>query len=335
MITLCEPDPAVAAWLAVRLGPTRLVTHVSAIGDASLVVLGPGVEFEKALLFAENFPMPIVLLRDVVSADLIQRAEAVGILGVAATGEADRLSGHRAGRIVTVFAAKDGCGKTTLATNLAVALNDGGRRRVCLLDLDLSFGDLASALRLEPDRTLADAIASGATTPYRSGLDCVLATVGPGEAEQIADTAVGTLLARLRSQYEYLVVDTEARFTPHAVAALDAADHHVLVTTPDRPALKNLRTTLDILDVLVRPHRPRSIVCNRVAPDTGPSPPDLETVLKAPIACLVPAHRAVLASVNAGVPLYLADPGHEASRAIRTFAETRLVASSRCPHHPE
>jgi pilus assembly protein CpaE len=69
------------------------------------------------------------------------------------------------GQIITVFAAKGGCGKTTLASNLAVVLHNGGARRVCLVDLDLESGDLASTLGLIPARSLANAI------PYAGELD--------------------------------------------------------------------------------------------------------------------------------------------------------------------
>ena len=65
------------------------------------------------------------------------------------------------GILVTVFSAKGGCGKTTLSTNLAVALTEGGRNRVCLVDLDLSFGDVAIALQLFPAHTIADAVSLG------------------------------------------------------------------------------------------------------------------------------------------------------------------------------
>src|SRR4029079_12232525 len=61
-------------------------------------------------------------------------------------------------KLVTVFSAKGGCGKTTLATNLAAALADRGRREVCLVDLDLAFGDVAIALQLFPAHTIADAV---------------------------------------------------------------------------------------------------------------------------------------------------------------------------------
>ncbi len=62
---------------------------------------------------------------------------------------------------MTVFSAKGGCGKTTLATNMAAALADRGRREVCLVDLDLAFGDVAIALQLFPAHTIADAVPLG------------------------------------------------------------------------------------------------------------------------------------------------------------------------------
>ena len=64
-------------------------------------------------------------------------------------------------RVITVFAAKGGCGKTTLATNIAVALAAGGARRVGLIDLDLAFGDVAIMLQLVPERSIADAVGLG------------------------------------------------------------------------------------------------------------------------------------------------------------------------------
>jgi MinD-like ATPase involved in chromosome partitioning or flagellar assembly len=82
---------------------------------------------------------------------------------------------------------KGGCGKTTLATNLAVVLHDSGARRFCLVDLDLESGDIASTLGLIPARSLADAIPYAGEfdagrivslmTSFRVGLDCLLAAV--------------------------------------------------------------------------------------------------------------------------------------------------------------
>ena len=45
-------------------------------------------------------------------------------------------------KVISVFSPKGGVGKTTVAVNLALALTDRGARRVCLVDLDLAFGDV-------------------------------------------------------------------------------------------------------------------------------------------------------------------------------------------------
>src|SRR5262245_12987222 len=75
----------------------------------------------------------------------------------ATTGSgAPEAPGDRPGEIITVFSAKGGCGKTFLATNLAVALAAGGSE-VALVDLDLHFGDVAIVLQLFPTRTIQDA----------------------------------------------------------------------------------------------------------------------------------------------------------------------------------
>src|SRR5688500_20272422 len=81
----------------------------------------------------------------------IDMRETVG--GAQADGD-----GAKRGVLVTVCSAKGGCGKTTVATNLAAALADGGRHQVCLVDLDLAFGDVAIALQLFPAHTIADAV---------------------------------------------------------------------------------------------------------------------------------------------------------------------------------
>src|ERR1035441_5204620 len=107
------------------------------------------------------------------------------------------------GRIVTVFAAKGGCGKTTLSVNLGVALARGTGQRVCIVDLDLAFGDVAVSVQLDPARTVVDALpmtghldttgAASLLTRYRPGLEMLLAPVTPGDAEKIPPAVVGEL----------------------------------------------------------------------------------------------------------------------------------------------
>jgi pilus assembly protein CpaE len=233
--------------------------------------------------------------------------------------------------VITVFSPKGGSGKTTIATNLSIALNRTGRR-VCLIDLDLEFGDVAISLRLTPVRTLVDAVVAEAgyahgdvqalVIAYADGMDCILAPVEPGEAGKIPVKLVTDLVGQLRERYDYIVIDTPSQFSEHVLAALDVSDHHVLLTNPEFPALKNLRLTLDMFDLLGYDPGRRSIIFNRDDAAVGLTAADAEAALNSPLAVHVPASRDVTASINRGVPIVAAKPDHPVSAAIRGFARS-------------
>lgn len=353
MTIVCEPDAWAAQVLAAAIGADARTVPVLSKVPALLaevvgrcpVVIGAGVELEEALRFtallvAEHPDARVVLVRRQPSEAETVRATAAGAFAVVDVRAHDQIAQACAraaqpdaeGQILTVFAAKAGYGKTTLATNLALALRAGGARRVCLLDLDLECGDIASVLDLSTTRTLAQLIGPGTigellasgelvTTSERTGLDCILAPVAPGDAERIRPARIGQLLRALASRYDAVVVDLPARFSPVVLTALDSAHHHILVATPERPALKNLRSTLDILDLLGYSRSARSVLFNRSDLAATITAAEVAAVVRGPIAAHVPSSREVPASINQGMPLMAAQPGHPVSVAIQHFAE--------------
>lgn len=366
MTIVCEPDQQYAGRLAAELGTPVLVVPqltaaeeaLSGTGDRPVLVIGPSLELETSLAFSAGLALArpdvrIVLVRTMPSDRTIRRAMSAGVREVVAAGnlsgiaEAVRraagtpIPAPGSGRIVTVFSAKGGAGKTTLATNLAAVLHDGGRRKVCLLDLDLTFGDVASTLALEPSRSVVDALdragdldasdVAGLVTVFRPGFDCILAPPGPGEGARVPAVLVAELLAVLPNEYDYVVVDTPAQLSSHVLTALDAAHHQVLLTTPERPSLKNLRLTLDMCDLLGYPREVRAIVVNRSDSRVGLSQTEVEDLVRNPIAGHLPSRRDVPASINRGVPLALSDPDHVVSLAIRRLATDHLMPAAAVP----
>jgi pilus assembly protein CpaE len=246
---------------------------------------------------------------------------------------------RQSGKVITVFAPKGGTGKTTISTNLAAALYADGTRRVCLVDLDLEFGDVAISLGLTPVNTLADAVTtqvSGSisaalallTTQYRPGLDCILAPIEPGDAEKIPTQLVSDLLNLLRETYEYVVVDTPSQLSEKVLAALDVSDHFVLLANPELPSLKNLRLTLDMLDLLGYKRDARAIVFNRADTAAGLSVTEVQDALKSEVAAEVPASRDVPWSINNGEPIVTAKPDHPVSVAIKEFANSAILGEA-------
>jgi Flp pilus assembly CpaE family ATPase len=328
----------------------------------TLVVVGPQTATDEALAFASALRMVrpavgVILVRDQVDVTVLSKALQAGVREVVATDDSAALATacrrsrdvswrmlaattvehstpKTEGQIVTVFTAKGGVGKTMLAVNLGVALAQGGSNRVCVVDLDLASGDVAISVLLDPARSMADAVsmagrvdATGAAsllTPYRPGLEMLLAPATPGDADKITATLVGELLAVLRRMFDYVVVDTPPQINEHVLTALDASAHHVLLTTPDVPALKNLRVVLDVLDMLSYPAEIRSLVLNR-ADAKLLSLEDVERVLGSPITAQIPASRAVPISINNGIPITVGSPGHAVSQAITKLAQERLL----------
>jgi pilus assembly protein CpaE len=190
-------------------------------------------------------------------------------------------------------------------------------------------------MQLDPVRTIVDAVpmaghldvtgAASLLTRHRPGLHTLLAPVAPGDAEKVSAALVTELLGVLRTMFRYVVVDTPAHLSEHVLTAMDVSARHVLLATPDVPALKNLRVTQDMLDLLSYPREARTIVLNRSDSNVGLSADDVERVLRAPIAAHIPSSRAVPLSINNGTPIALANRDHPVSRAIARFADQYLL----------
>ncbi|GLZ35827.1 hypothetical protein Lesp02_80140 [Lentzea sp. NBRC 105346] len=366
MAILCEPA-AQAGKLAFGIGPdVRVAENLAGAARLldsdqleTLVVIGPQADLDEALSFAaarrlDRPAVGVVLVRHRVDVTLLTRALRAGVREVVPTEDLAALTeacqrsvelSHRVapsdvgprkhGQVVTVFSAKGGCGKTTLAVNLAAVLAAGGARNVCLVDLDLAFGDVGISMQIDPARTMVDALgmighvdtagAASLLTQCRPGLSALLAPVEPGDAERIPAALVSELLEVLPRMFDYVVVDTPSQFSEHVLAAMDVSHHHVLLTTPDVPALKNLRVTLDMLDLLSYSHDIRSIVLNRSDAKVGLTAEDVERVVRNPISAHVPSSRDVPISVNKGNPITLSMPKHPVSEAIAKFARERVT----------
>lgn len=372
MAVIVEHDAASSSALRSALGAdTPVVTTVDEVehhlrnhDDEHVVVVGPNIGTEAALALAERLRLSgphigVVLVRHRVDAKLLadalrsgarevvnarelsainaaaRQAKELAVRMLASSGE-DR-SEQSTGRatVITVFSAKGGCGKTTMSTNLGAALAANGRHEVCIIDLDLAFGDVSIALQLFPTRTISDAVALESTldaagvssllTEHSPGLKVLSAPFEPGLAEVIPVSLVTRLLSITREMFDYVIIDTPPAFTDQVLAAFDGSDLVVLLATLDIPALKNLKLSIETLELLNYPKEKLRLVLNRADSKVGLDPDEVEKTLRNPIAGTVPSSRAVPAATNRGVPIVLDDPSHPVSTAIKSFAEKHVT----------
>src|SRR6266513_617024 len=246
--------------------------------------------------------------------------------------------GGRQGRLVTVFSPKGGTGKTVLSTNISASLAKHWGKRALLLDLDLQFGDAAIMLGIEPDQTIYDLVTApgeldseklaGYTTRHGCGLDVLPAPLRPEDAELVTEAKLARLLEVARESYDVIVVDTSPFFHGPMLATLDRTDELLLVCGLDVPTLKNVRLSLQTLELLSFPPDRIKLVLNRANSKVGMKPKEVESALEREIAYEVPSDRIVPLAVNRGNPAVLSDAKADFSRAVREMAKQLVAAQA-------
>jgi pilus assembly protein CpaE len=247
----------------------------------------------------------------------------------------------RQGTIITVFSPKGGTGKTVVATNLASALATVTGKKTLLLDLDLQFGDAAIMLGVEPEKTIFDLVVapgeldseklSGYTTHHPCGLEIMPAPLRPEDAELVTEAKITRLLEVARETYDAIIVDTSPFFHGPMLATLDRTDELFLLCGLDVPTLKNVKLSLQTLEMLSFPRDRIRIVLNRANSKVGMKARDVEEALGMKIRHQIPSDRAVPLSVNRGKPVVLDDPDADFSTAMRELAKGVLPKPGTAP----
>ena len=347
----------------------ELYDLVDADTSAQLIIVGPNVKLEVARVVAEHFrvvrpSLGVILVRNRLDVTTMTEALRAGIREVVNSDDAASLvsaskrslaisdqlkeikksdgSSHSRGKILMVFSAKGGCGKTTLSVNLAHALATATDSKVALLDFDLQFGDIAVALQIEPKKTISDAISmqtnldelgiNSLMVNQRKNLDILLAPTNPTDIEFISTELIDNLLSTLKNSYDYIVVDTPPAFTDVILRVFDQADRCFLLTTLDMPAIKNLKLVISTLEALNINKTKLEFVLNRSDIKSGLSIRELEEMVGEPFASQIPSSNEVSASTNRGIPLVIDNPRHAVSREIIDLA-VRTDLSFRPPQN--
>lgn len=235
------------------------------------------------------------------------------------------------GKIVIVFSAKGGCGKTTLSVNLGQALARDPETKVCIVDFDLQFGDIAVALHVEPTKNISnllglasnvDSLAIRSVVASREkNLDLLLAPNNPADVERISAELANSILNNLKSLYDYIIVDSPPAFTEVILKTFDLADACLLLTTLDMPAIKNLRVSMQTLEALGLPPEMCNIVVNRSDSKAGLIVEDVEESVGKKVMAKIPSSRDVPATTNAGKTIVKEYPKHKVSKEIIRIAE--------------
>lgn len=245
------------------------------------------------------------------------------------TVSSDEDVGTDPSRIITILSPKGGAGKTSAATNLAVALAKRHPRQVVLVDLDLQFGDVASNLRLTPQSTMADiardwpvdsAQLKLALSSHHSGLYALCAPISPAESDEIGAEHVGGVLRSLHRSFRYVVVDTDPGISERVLSSLDVSTDIVNVCSTEVPSIRGLKKALEALDVVGLTGPRRWFLLNRANAKVGLAPHDIERMIGQEIDVRIPSSIDMVFATNDGIPIVESGRNQEIAGAFERFA---------------
>lgn len=246
----------------------------------------------------------------------------------------ENLAVGQGGQVITVLGAKGGVGKTTIATNLAIALQRESHGAVALIDADAQFGDVALALDLAPERSLADAAGSIGQLEFSDvrefmtpgyGIWVLAAPRHAAEGQQVTGEALGAVIARLRDSFDFVVVDTGGAYTGLTAAAADAATTRMLVTTPELNAVHDAVRAVRWLRERAGPDAGRlRLVENRAGMCGGLREAAFAREMGMLPACVLEDDRRLARAMQAGTPFVDRYPRSRVAVAIRGLAVSLL-----------
>jgi pilus assembly protein CpaE len=235
------------------------------------------------------------------------------------------------GTLIAVYSPKGGVGCTTIATNLAVALGATTKRSVAVVDLDLQFGDVGVALDVRSANSVVDLVThihdldpdviDEVFVTHESGIRVLVAPENIAVLDSVDPMRIVGALETLRDHFAFIVCDLWSSLDELTLATLRAADRIVLVTTPELPALKNIRKVVSATEPLLQDDRTQ-IVLNRYPGKVGVSISDVEHNLGRAVSATIASEGiGVTDAINQGISFFDARARVRVGRSYLRLAE--------------
>lgn len=341
-----RPDEAVAAAAGYSLLIVDGVTPPATLGDVVTMLRAGGqtaaipvlaiaqtTDLEERIRLLE-FGADDVIARPFDLPELTARIDALALRsGSTATGAGRGIGDDDRHRLVTVFSPKGGVGTTTVATNLALIAAEAHPNKVLLIDLDLSFGQVASHLNLQPKQTLLELARDEAALHdadlfrtyaihHASGLHILAAPPSPSFAALVSADHVDLALARALEAYEIVVVDAGTALDQRLTAIFGLSEAVVIPVLPEIPALNSVHILIDQLAETGELGATTVFVLNNAFARDLLKRSDVETALGSKISADLPYDPIVyLKAVNEGNPVVRGAPKSPPAEKLRALAQ--------------
>ena len=245
------------------------------------------------------------------------------------------------GHIIAIVGGKGGVGKSTFATNFAIATAIDTKGRVLLVDHDpRACGDLSMLLGLKPKRTILELgqhegriDANGVMTyvaPHPSGIHFMPNVLEPEQLAALTPDHTFKALNHLKNFYNTIILDLGSDLDPCSVKALELSSAIFVVTMPEILVLHHTRKVIERIQNLLFPMEMIKIILNRFTPRNGIAPQMVQNNLKKPVLAVIPDDElTAIQCMTKAQSFVVAAPRTEITKSYfllaRTLTESKML----------
>jgi len=198
-------------------------------------------------------------------------------------------------RVISLYGARGGSGKTTIAVNLAIGLAKSGRR-TALIDLCLCYGDVDLFLNINAKDTIAELVQEKSdfniddiksfSMQHSSGLSVLCSPSSPKYAEYITQHHVERVISIMRPYYDFIIIDLPSDLSDCTLTALEGSDDILLISKRDIPNLRACKSIMSILSSLQQQEKVKLVInCDQKSVLKNS---DFQRVLDMPVSFSIP-----------------------------------------------
>lgn len=228
-------------------------------------------------------------------------------------------------RIIGVVSGKGGVGKTTVTVNLGAVLAQNFKKRVTVIDCNVTTSHLGLYLGMYYSPITLNKVLRGESTiqeavyEHFTGMKIVPASLSLSELEGVDITQIKNNIKVLNNDNDIIFLDSSPGLGREALACLRACDEVLYVTTPYVPSIMDVIRCQEVVNEIGL--KPIGIVLNMIDKEKHEmTKKEIEQLTGLPVITSIPYDKNVKMALTEKLPVVVFKPYTSASKEFFKIA---------------